>query len=192
MQILRKLAPQLPLHSLLAPLAPLGFKKIFARFLASISAQIWRNVTKNTKNTDFKKTVPPAAPRLHAPLAPLEIKKKFGRLLTSISAQVLRNITKNSKNADFKKSSPPAAPNYSPPWPPWGSKKFWGGFWHLFMSNPSHLAQKIRQNHQFWSNRCMTPSVAALCIPPPLFCKSLFQISMLDFIADEFVSHCNR
>ena len=73
MQILRKLAPQLPLHSLLAPLAPLGFKKIFARFLASISVQIWRNVTKNTKNTDFKKTVPPAAPRLHAPLAPLEI-----------------------------------------------------------------------------------------------------------------------
>ena len=32
------------------------------------------------------------------------------------------------------------------------------------MSNPSNLAQKIRQNHQFLSNRCMTPSVAALCI----------------------------
>ena len=57
----------------------------------------------------------------------------------------------------------PLAP-LGPPGPPRGSKKFWGGFWHLFMSNPSHLAQKIRQNHQFWSNRCMTPSVAALCI----------------------------
>jgi hypothetical protein len=32
------------------------------------------------------------------------------------------------------------------------------------MSNPTHLVQKIRQNHQFWSNRCMTPSVAAVCI----------------------------
>ena len=35
MQILRKLAPQLPLHSLLGPLAPLEFKKNFVRFLAS-------------------------------------------------------------------------------------------------------------------------------------------------------------
>ena len=66
-----------------------------------------------------------------------------------------------------RKLSPLLPPLYSPPWPPWsplGSKKILGGFWHLFMSNPSHLAQKIRQNHQLWSNRCMTPFVAALCI----------------------------
>ena len=114
----------------------------------------------------LRKLSPPAATRLLAPLAPMGIKKFFGRLLASISAQVLRNITKNSKNADFKKSSPSAAPNYWPPWPPWGSKKILGSFWHLFMSNPSHWAQNIRQNDQFWSNRCMTPSVAALWIVP--------------------------
>ena len=50
------------------------------------------------------------------------------------------------------------------PLPPLGVKNFFGGLWRLFMSNPPHLAQEIRQNHQFWSNRCMTPSVAALCI----------------------------
>ena len=49
---------------------------------------------------------------------------------------------------------------------PWGSKNILGGFWHLVRSNPSHLAQKISQNHQFWSNRCMTPSMGALCSVP--------------------------
>ena len=39
MQILRKLAPKLPTH-LLAPLAPLGVKRFFGRFLASILAQV--------------------------------------------------------------------------------------------------------------------------------------------------------
>ena len=48
-----------------------------------------------------------------------------------------------------------------PPVPPGGQKNFLGGFWHLVRSNPSHLAQKIRKNHQFWSNRCMTPSLGA-------------------------------
>ena len=47
---------------------------------------------------------------------------------------------------------------YTRPPGPLGSKNFLGGFWHLVMSNPSHLAQKISQNHQFLSNRCMTPS----------------------------------
>ena len=144
-------------------LALLEVKNNLGRLLASILAQVWRNITKNTKNADFKKTVPPAASHLLAPLAPLGVKKIFGRFLASISAQVWRNITKNTKNADFKKTGPPAGPVYCPPCPPWGSKKFLGGVWHLVRSNPSHLAQKIRQNHQFWSNRCMTPSVAALC-----------------------------
>ena len=112
--------------------------------------------------------ISPKIPRMQilrklSPLAPLGIKNFFGRLLASISAQVWRNITKNTKNADFKKTGPPAAPVYSPPCPPWKSRKFWGGFWHLVGSNPSHLAQKISQNHQFWSNRCMTPFVGALC-----------------------------
>ena len=74
------------------------------RFLASISAQVWRNIIKNTKNADFKKTAPPAAPQL---LAPLGIKKIFRRFLASILAQVWRNITKNTKNADLKKTGPP-------------------------------------------------------------------------------------
>jgi len=39
MQILRKLAPQLP-PIYLPPLALLGVKKMFERFLASISAQV--------------------------------------------------------------------------------------------------------------------------------------------------------
>ena len=58
----------------------------------------------------------------------------------------------------------PNCPQFLAPLAPLGSKFFLAGLWHLFMSNPSHLAQKIRQNHQFWSNICMTPSVAALCI----------------------------
>ena len=66
MQILRKLAPQLPqLLAPLAPLAPLGVRIIFWRFLASISAQVCRSITKNTKNADFKKTVPPAPPPVY-------------------------------------------------------------------------------------------------------------------------------
>ena len=160
MQILRKLAPLLVPFTV--PPVPPGGQKTFGRVLASTSAQVWRNITKNTKNADLKKTGPPAAPpQLLAPLAPLGVKKIFGRFLASISAQVWRNITKNTKNADFKKTGPPAGPVYCPPCPPWGSKKFLGGVWHLVRSNPSHLAQKIRQNHQFWSNRCMTPSLGA-------------------------------
>ena len=143
MQILRKLAPQLPLHSLLAPLAPLEFKKLFVRFLASISAQIWRNVTKNTKNTDFKKTVPLAAPHLLAPLAPLGVKNFFGRFLASISAQIWRNITKNTKNTDFMKTSPPDGPVYCPPCPPWGSTIFLGSFWHLSQLKFEEISPKI-------------------------------------------------
>ena len=52
-------------------------KQHFGGFLTSISAQVWRNITKNTKNADFKKTGPPAAPRLLAPLSPLGVKKIF-------------------------------------------------------------------------------------------------------------------
>ena len=63
----------------------------------------------------------------------------------------------------LRKLAPLLVPFTVPPVPPGGSKNFLGGVWHLVRSNPSHLAQKIRQNHQFWSNRCMTPSVAAVC-----------------------------
>ena len=131
MQILRKLAPLL-VPRLLSPLSPLGIKNFFGRFLASISAQIWRNITKSTKNLDFKKNCPPCCPPFTCPLAPLGVKIFFGRFLASISAQIWRNITKNTKNAVFKKTVPPAAPLYMPPWPPWRSKKILGGFWHLF------------------------------------------------------------
>ena len=52
LQILRKLAP------LLVPrlLSPLGINNFLGRFLASISAQVWRNITKNTKNADGPQT----------------------------------------------------------------------------------------------------------------------------------------
>ena len=80
MQILRNLAPLLPTHLLapLAPLAPLGIKQFFGRFLACISAQVWRNIAKNTKNADFKNTGPPADPRLLAPWPPWGSKKILG------------------------------------------------------------------------------------------------------------------
>ena len=66
----------------------------------------------------------------------------------------------------LRKLAPLLPPFTRLPGPP-GGQLFLGGFWHLVMSNPSHLAQKISQNHQFWSNRCMTPSVAALCMGSP-------------------------
>ena len=145
MQILRKLAPLL-VPRLLSPLSTLGIKTIFGRFLASISAQVWRNITKNTKNADFKKTVPPAGPPFTVPPCPPWGSKIFGRFLASISAQVWRNITKNTKNADFKKTGPPAGPVYCPPCPPrppWGSKNFLGGFWHLFQLKFEEMSPKI-------------------------------------------------
>ena len=78
MQILRKLAPSCP--QLLAPLAPLGIKKFFGRLLASITPQVRRKITKNTKNPDSHKTSPPHPPPPHTlypppppPLAPLGI-----------------------------------------------------------------------------------------------------------------------
>ena len=113
------------------------------------------------------KTSPP-------PPDPLGVKNVFGRFLASISAQIWRNITKIAKNADFKKTGPPAGPAYCPPCPPWGSKKFLGGFWHLVSSNPSHLAQKISQNHQFWSNRCMTKEFCSNLV----FCFNLGLLSL--------------
>ena len=61
MQILRKLAP---------PAAPLGVKNFLGGFLASILAQVWRIITKNTKNADFKKTGPPAGPQFTVPPVP--------------------------------------------------------------------------------------------------------------------------
>ena len=91
--------------------------------MASISAQVWSNIIKNTKNADFKKTAPPpAAPHL---LAPLGVKKIFGTFLASMLALVWRNITKNTKNADFKKTDPPAALHLLAPLaPPEDQKKF--------------------------------------------------------------------
>ena len=78
MQILRKLAPQLP-PVYLPPWPPWGSKKFWRRFLASISAQVCRNITKNTKNADLKKTGPPSCPPppVYLPLGPLGGQKIF-------------------------------------------------------------------------------------------------------------------
>ena len=146
MQILRKLSPlRVPFT---VPPVPPGGQKTFGRFLASISAQVWRNITKNTKNADFKKPEPPAAPppRLLAPLASLVVKIIFGRFLASITAQVWRNITKIAKNVDFEKTvSPSCPPNYLPPWPPWppGSQNY---FWEISGIYHSSSLKKHHQN----------------------------------------------
>ena len=103
----------------LPPLAPLEVKKILGMFLASILAQVSRNITKYNMNAEFKKTVPPTVPPEYSPpLAPLGVKKFFGMFLASILAQVWWNITKNTKNADFKKTGPPGPPFTCPPVPP--------------------------------------------------------------------------
>ena len=66
MQVLGKLAPPAgPTFTV-----PSVGQKIFGRFLASISAQVWRNITKNTKSTDFKKTGPLAGPFPVPPVPP--------------------------------------------------------------------------------------------------------------------------
>ena len=102
----------------------------------------------------------------HAPLPSQKVKIFFGGFWHLSKLKFEEISPKIPRMQISRKLSPLLPPLYSPPWPPWsplGSKKILGGFWHLFMSNPSHLAQKIRQNHQLWSNRCMTPFVAALC-----------------------------
>ena len=116
MQIWLKLAP-LAVPPITRPPDPPGSQIFCGRFLAPISAQVWKFFAKIAKHVDFKKTAPPP-PRLLAPLAHVGVKIFFGRFLASISAQVWRNITKIAKNVDFKKTGPP---DYYPPWPPWES-----------------------------------------------------------------------
>ena len=70
MQILRKLAPLLVPFTVPPVLSPLGVNNFFGKFLASISAQVWRNITKNTKNVDVLKTGPPAGPVYCLPCLP--------------------------------------------------------------------------------------------------------------------------
>ena len=58
--------------------APLEVKKILGMFLASILAQVSRNITKYNMNAEFKKTGPPNCPPwILNPLAPLGVKKIF-------------------------------------------------------------------------------------------------------------------
>ena len=75
--ISRKLSPRGP--RLLSSQAPQEVKIIFGRFLASITAQVWRNITKIAKNVDFKKTGPPSCrpPDYYPPWPPWESEKKF-------------------------------------------------------------------------------------------------------------------
>ena len=73
MQVLGKLAPPAgPTFTV-----PSVGQKIFGRFLASISAQVWRNITKNTKNADFKKTGPLAVPPITRQPGPRESRNIF-------------------------------------------------------------------------------------------------------------------
>ena len=63
-------------HSLFSP--GVGIKLFcFGRFLASISAQVWKNITKNTKNADFKKTGPHSCPSHYSPAWPPGESKHF-------------------------------------------------------------------------------------------------------------------
>ena len=144
MQILRKLAPQLPLHSLLAPLAPLGFKKKIVRFLASISAQIWRNITKSTKNLDFKKTVPLVAPPFtHPPGPPWEPNIFLGCFWHLSKLKFEEILPKISRMQVLRKLSPLWPPDYYPPWLSWESEIFLGGFWHLSKLKFEEISPKI-------------------------------------------------
>ena len=62
----------------LPPLAPLGVKKILGMFLASILAQVSRNITKYNMNAEFKKTGPPQLSTLNTcPPGPPGSQKKF-------------------------------------------------------------------------------------------------------------------
>ena len=61
----------------LPPLAPLGVKKILGMFLASILAQVSRNITKYNMNAEFKKTVPPTVPPEYSPPWPPWESKSF-------------------------------------------------------------------------------------------------------------------
>ena len=75
MQSLRKLSPlpQLSPLNTRPPWPPWESKKFFGMFLASILAQVSRNITKYNMNAEFKKTGPPQL----SPLAPLGVKKIF-------------------------------------------------------------------------------------------------------------------
>ena len=89
MQSLRKLSPLPQLSPLnTRPLAPLEVKKILGMFLASILAQVSRNITKYNMNAEFKKTVPPEYLPPWPPWPLWESKKIFGMFLASILAQV--------------------------------------------------------------------------------------------------------
>ena len=95
----RQMPPFRPLNT--PPLDPIplslrGKKKIFFSenpLVSSISAQVWRNISKNTKNADFWKNGPPA---ILAPLAPMGLKKisgVFWHLVMSNPAQKIFRIT---------------------------------------------------------------------------------------------------
>ena len=122
------------------------------------------------KGIDFWLILPPSCPPLPAsPWPPRGGWNFFGRFLVSSYVPSTFGLKKQFPNIKNERDrflahiAPQLPPFTRPPVPPGGDEKFLGGFWHLLGSNPSHLAQKIGQNHQFWSNKCMTPFVAALC-----------------------------
>ena len=108
-----------------SPLSPLGIKKIFGRFLASISVQVWRNITKNTKNADFKKTGPPAGP-VYCPSWPPWRSKNFLGGFWHLSQLKFEEISpKILRMQILRKLAPQLPPITRPPGPPGGQKKFW-------------------------------------------------------------------
>ena len=73
----------------------------FGRFLASISAQVRRNITKITRNVDFKKTDPPATNPFTRPPGPPGSQKIFWEISDIYFSSSLKKYHQNYKECRF-------------------------------------------------------------------------------------------
>ena len=125
--------------------------------------------TKNTKNADFKKTVPPAAPWLLAPLAPLRVKIFLGGFWHLSQLKFEEILPKIPRMQILRKLSPllpPPPPLFAllAPLAPLGIKTFLGGFWHLSQLKFEEISPKIPRMQNL---RKQSPPAAPRFTHPP-------------------------
>ena len=114
---------------LLALLAPLRVKNFWGRFLASILAQVWRDITENTKNADFKKTGPPSCPPITCTPGPLGESKKSWNIFGIYLRSSLKKYHQKYQECRFLKNWHPSCPPWLlSPLVPLGVRKFFGRF----------------------------------------------------------------
>ena len=134
--------------------------------VSSISAQVWRNISKNTKNSDFGKNGLPAAPLYLPPWPPWGSKKILGGFWHLFQLKFEEMSPKIPRMQILRILFPCCPPFTRPPGPFGNQKIFWLSFCHLFQLKFEEISPKIQRMQILRKLVPLLPPVYLLPWPP--------------------------